>query len=278
MNILQKISQYEQLEWWSKDVEDDPPTVELLPNKVDYTNKKLSSKFYTWIANICATCFFENQIKQKNLVIKKVIGLENYLSLKGGAIITCNHFNAFDNYALYRAIKKSMKGRRLYKVIREGNYTNFKGLYGFFFRHCNTLPLSSNAHAMKKFLQGISELLKRGEKILIYPEQGMWWNYKKPRPMQNGAFKLAVKNNAPILPTFITMEEGEKIGGDGFAIMEYTIHILPPMYPDSNLSPTENAQKLKNTNYSEWKRVYEEFYQQPLTYFDGKTAEEVCSI
>jgi hypothetical protein len=89
-----------------------------------------------------------------NMIIKDIVGLENYKSVVGGAFITCNHFSAYDNYAVWRAIKPTFKrGKRLYKIIREGNYTNFKGLYGFFFRHCNTLPLSSNTETMKKFLK-----------------------------------------------------------------------------------------------------------------------------
>ena len=180
--------------------------------------------------------------------------------------MTCNHFNAFDNFAVYKAIEKDLRRKTLYKVIREGNYTSFKGLFGIFFRNCNTLPLSNNFECMKKFMDSISYHLKRGEKILIYPEQGMWWNYKKPRPMQNGAFKLAATNGAPILPIFITMQDSEKFGKDGFPIQEYTVHILPAIYPDSDKSARENAQIMKQKNFEMWKEVYESTYGIPLVY------------
>ena len=142
--VLLRIAENEKNGLWDKDVEDDPETIELKPDKVDYLNKKLYSKITNKIANRVAIAYYEKQIKNGLMVIKDVKGIENFCSVKGGAIITCNHFSVYDNYAVYRIFKDYLKNGILYKVIREGNYTNFKGLYGFFFRHCNTLPLSSN--------------------------------------------------------------------------------------------------------------------------------------
>ena len=121
---------------------------------------------------------------------------------------------------------------------------------------------------MKKFMKSVSTLLKRGEKILIYPEQAMWWNYRKPRPMKNGAFKFAVKNNVPIIPSFITMQDTNKLDGEGFNIQEYTIWFLSPIYPKKELSEKENTEYLKEENYRVWKELYEKVYGIPLTYGD----------
>lgn len=266
LQILNKIEEYEKNGWWDKNVEDDPQTITLLPNKVDYLNKKLSSKIATTISNICATNYFEKLIKNKQMIIEDIVGIENYLSVNGGAILTCNHFNPCDNYAVWRAIKPYMGKRRLYKVIREGNYTNFPGLIGFFFRHSNTLPLSSNMETMKKFISAVSTLLNRGEKILIFPEQAMWWNYKKPRPCKDGAYKLAVSNNAPIIPVFITMRDSDVLDPNGFPVQAYTVHFMKPLYPDLNLSKKDNIAKMKEDNYRMCVDVYEKFYNTKLEY------------
>ena len=159
-----------------------------------------------------------------------------------------------------------MDGKLLYKVIREGNYTNPPKPFGLFMRHCNTLPLSSQKSTMVKFLKAFGALLSRGETILIYPEQGMWWNYRKPRPMQDGAFSLAVRNQAPVIPIFITMEDSNLMDGDGFPVQEYTLHILPAIYPDPNLPYPAAKKDMKNKNYAAWVRTYEEFYKTPLRY------------
>ena len=131
--------------------------------------------------------------------------------------------------------------KRLYKVIREGNYTNFSGLYGFFFRNCDTLPLSSNKRTMVKFMKAVDTLLNKGDFILIYPEQSMWWNYRKPKPLKNGAFKIAARNNVPVIPIFITMQDSEIIGEDGYPVQEYIINIKEPIYPNKELSEKENT-------------------------------------
>ena len=267
LEIIEKINSLEKNGLWSHDVENDPETIPLTLDKVDYFHTKLTSKVKTFFINMLARKFIQILIQHDQLIIKEVKGIENFEKIKHeGAILTCNHFNAFDNFAVYKAIEKDLRRKTLYKVIREGNYTSFKGLFGIFFRNCNTLPLSNNFECMKKFMDSISYHLKRGEKILIYPEQGMWWNYKKPRPMQNGAFKLAATNGAPILPIFITMQDSEKFGKDGFPIQEYTVHILPAIYPDSDKSARENAQIMKQKNFEMWKEVYESTYGIPLVY------------
>ena len=270
LEVLKRIEEYEQKGWFSKDVEEDPPTIPLTPDKVDYLNKKLSNKIATFFVNIGAKHFIKKLVKNGQMIIKDIKGIENYEAIKdSGAILTCNHFNPFDNFAIHYALFPYMYkigGQVLYKVIREGNYTNFPGLYGFFFRHCNTLPLSANFSTMKNFMSAMKVLLERGEKVLVYAEQGMWWNYRKPRPLTVGAFKFAVESNVPVLPIFITMNDSDKIGGDGFPIQEYTLHFLPAIYPDKDKSVKENMEMLRDKNYTAWKEVYESVYGIPLTY------------
>lgn len=266
LDLLKRIAELEKKELWHLDVEDDPETYPLMPDKVDYLNEKLSNKIKNKVANTFGTRFFEKMIADRQLIIKEVRGIENFASVKGGRIVTCNHFSIGDNYAVWTALRDHMDGKMLYKVIREGNYTNPPKPFGLFMRHCNTLPLSSVQATMVKFMRAFSELLKRGETILIYPEQGMWWNYRKPRPMQDGAFYLAVRNNTPIVPIFITMEDSDRLDGDGFPVQEYTVHILPAIYPDKDLSRNDAKNDMKNKNYVSWVKTYEEFYKKPLEY------------
>ena len=268
LEILKEIEKLEKTGQFDKDVEKDPPTIKLLPEEVDYLNEKLTSKVKTKFANRIGEKFLELIIKNKKLVIKDIIGLENMDSIDGGAIVTCNHFNPFDVFAIEKAFRLSeaVNTKRLYKVIREGNYTNFPGLYGFFFRNCDTLPLSSSSETMVEFMKATDTILQRGDMILIYPEQSLWWNYRKPKPLKQGAFRIAARNNVPVLPIFITMEDSENIGEDGFPIQEYIINIEKPIFPDTKKPEKENAQIMKKKNYEIWKSIYENFYNVPLTY------------
>ena len=268
IEILEKIKELEKQGKFDIDAENDPPSKPLSKDKVDYLNKKITSKSKTILANSLGKVFIRQLLKNNKMIIKEINGAENLQKVKGGAMITCNHFNPFDSMAIesmFRVTGESKK-RKLYKVIREGNYTNFPGLYGFFFKNCNTLPLSSKTSTMVNFVKAVDEILKRGDFILIYPEQSMWWNYKKPKPLKNGAFKLAARNNVPVVPIFITMEDSDIIGQDGLPIQQYIINIEEPIYPDSKLSVKDNTEAMKNKNFETWKNVYENFYRIPLEY------------
>lgn len=259
---------------FDQDVEPDPPTVALLPGQVDYTHKKLSTRIASEFANRVAKTFYDHRIAKGDLYIEAVKGLENYLSVADrGVMITCNHFHPNDNYAVFKPIEKSLGRRRLWKIIREGNYTSFRGIYGYFFRHCNTLPLASNLTVFKELLGAVDELLRRGEKILIYPEQAMWYNYRKPRPLKSGAFHFAAKSGAPVLPVFITQRDTNRLDADGLPIQAYTVHYLPPLFPDPTKRASVNIRQLSEQNFAAWKECYEREYGIPLTY---DTQEDVC--
>ena len=266
VEVLKRIAEYERLGRFDEDVENDPEAPELLPENVDYLCEKFSSKFFRKVANFVGDRYFLNLIKKDILVIDKVEGEEYLTALKNGAIITCNHFHPFDNYVVFHCIRKALPKKYLYKVIREGNYTNFPGLYGFLFKHCHTLPLSRNRRTMINFMSAVNTLLKRGESILIYPEQGMWWNYKKPRPFKIGGFKMAYRAGVPVLPTFITMQDDERLDETGYPIQRFTLHIMPAIYPDASLGEKAGSERMKDEAFACCKDKYEEVYKIPLTY------------
>lgn len=268
LEVLRKIENLEKEGRFDIDVEDDPPTIVLTPENIDYLRTSMTSKIKRIFANKVGEKFLDDLLKNNKLIIKEIKGMENLSELKTGTILTCNHFNPFDCFTIEKTFRLSgqAKTKKLHKVIREGNYTNFPGLYGFFFRNCDTLPLSSNKRTMVEFMKAVDTLLQKGDFILIYPEQSMWWNYRKPKPLKHGAFKMAVRNNVPILPIFITMEDSDIIGEDGFPVQEYTVNIAQPIYPDENLSQRERTEKMLNENYESWKRIYEDFYGIPLEY------------
>ncbi len=266
--VLAKIEQYEREGRFDEDVEDDPPTIPLTPDKIDYLRRKPSSKLKAMLTYKLARKFVDSLIEQNKLVLKNVYGMEHLNNLTGGAVLTCNHFNPFDCLTMQYLFQtsKQVKKKKLFTVIREGNYTNFSGFYGLLFRNCNTLPLSRNKRTMYNFLTAVDTILKRGDMILIYPEQSMWWNYRKPKPLMSGAYKFAAKNHVPVLPFFITMEDSDRIGEDGFPIQEYTVFISEPIYPAKGLSERKQMKYMQEKNAQIWKDIYEEFYGIPLTY------------
>ena len=265
--VVKKIEEYERAGRFAEDVEDDPPTIPLDPDDIDYLRRSPLAKARTAAAFSAARRFVNRLTDDKKLIIKEIRGIENLTGLETGAVLTCNHFNAFDSFAMQIAVDSAkLKNRKLYRVIREGNYTSFPGFYGFLMRNCNTLPLSSNHKTLKKFMEATDTLLGRGHLVLVYPEQSMWWNYRKPKPLKNGAFTFAVKNGVPVIPCFITMRDTDLIGDDGFFVQEYTIHIGKPLEPDRDLPYSKKVQALADENYRIWKEIYEREYGMPLRY------------
>ena len=267
VEVLKKIEELEIAGRFDEDVEQDPPSRVLMPDEIEYIRKGPLQKIKTKLAFALAHKFVYGLMDDKKLIIKDIKGLEHFNALDSGAIITCNHFNAFDSFAMQLAYESSEQTDRVfYRIIREGNYTSFPGFYGFLMRNCNTLPLSSNHKTMKKFSDATRQLLENGNLVLIYPEQSMWWNYRKPKPLKKGAYIFAAKANVPVLPCFITMKDSDVMGEDGFYIQEYTIHISAPIYPDNSLSYGQKVERLCEQNAGVWKEIYEREYQMPLEY------------
>ena len=159
----------------------------------------------------------------------------------------------------------------MYRIIREGNYTAFPGFYGMLMRNCDTLPLSSDPATMKLFLKATRSALDEKNCLLIYAEQSLWWNYRKPKPLKIGAFEIAVRRGVPVVPCFITFLDTDRIGEDGFPILSYTPHVGAPIYPDPSLSRRDAAEKMRLENEAFCKATYERVYGIPLVYTTEKT-------
>ncbi len=265
--IVEKIAEYERDGRFAEDVEDDPPSRTLMPDEIDYLRRGFVQRIKTKFAFGAARKFVYKLLEDKKMIVKEIRGIENMRDLDSGAVITCNHFNAFDSFAIQIAYEASeQEHRTFWRIIREGNYTSFPGFYGRLMRNCNTLPLSSNAKTMRKFMEGVSTHLRNGDFVLVYPEQSMWWNYRKPKPLKEGAYYFAAKNGVPILPCFITMQDSDVIGDDGFPVQEYTIHVEKPIYPDEQKSHRDNVREMMEENSRVWREIYEKTYGLPLSY------------
>ena len=188
----------------------------------------------------------------------EIIGIENIKDIKTGAIITSNHFNPLDSTVVQKAIKKSKK--KMYIVGQEENLA-MKGIIGFIMNYSDIIPISNQISYMKKYFSKIlEELLQKNNYILIYPEQEMWFNYKKPRTLKPGAYYYAAKNNVPIISCFVEIREKEEKDNSEFYKVKYIIHILPPIYPNAEKTAKENEIIMMEKDYEQKKMAYEQAY------------------
>lgn len=263
LEVLNKISEYEKLggENFFNDVENDPPSKTLNPSDVDYLNKKLSNKFKRAVCSAVVNSMLKNYAAEHKIII---VGLDN-LNVDTGAIVTTNHFNYFDSAPFIYAMKQLKGKHKFHVIIKEGNY-QIKGKFGFLIKNYDTFPLSSNIKTNLILNQTIDECLSKKHYILVYPEQAMWWNYKKPRPFRVGAFRWAARNNVPVIPCFCTMEDLKEFENDGLPKQKLTYYVEKPIYPDKTLSEKENAAIMMRKNREACVAIYEKAYGKKLNY------------
>ena len=194
----------------------------------------------------------------------RVEGRENLKALKGqGAIALCNHIHYLDTLFIRQAVGHF----NTFHTIAPFN--NKRGLGGHIIRHGGTWPLSSDIAAMRNLSVEMGRQLKRGRRVVFYPEQVMWWSYQKPRPRKEGAFHYAVKFGAPVLPVFCTFQKSKR-----GRMRQLRIHILPAVYADGALPKRACINAMREAAEREWQACYEKAYGVPLQYQSVKKSED----
>ena len=72
LEVLEKIDKLEREGKFDIDVENDPPTIELTPDNVDYLRKSGTSKLKRKVANKIGKKFLKKMIKKNKLIIKEI--------------------------------------------------------------------------------------------------------------------------------------------------------------------------------------------------------------
>lgn len=200
----------------------------------------------------------------------QIIGIEKVPKDLGGVIITSNHFSPLENTVI-RHLTNTL-GRKKLGIISQTSNFAMTGVIGFLMNNADTIPISTDPRYLARdFLSVLKErLVDRKDAILLYPEQEMWFNYRKPRPPKNGAYFYAAKLNIPILSCFVEMIDLEEDDTEEFKKVRYVLHILDVLYPDPDRSAKENTEYMAQTDYSLKKACYERVYGKELTYaFDS---------
>ena len=112
----------------------------------------------------------------------------------------------------------------------------------------------------------MKKLLRRGQYVLIYPEQEMWFNYRKPRPLKRGAYYYAARFQVPVISCFVEMVEVQEKENEDFNKVRYVVHILEPIFPEPQKSVRENSVNMMGKDYEQKKQAYEKYYGRKLQY------------
>ena len=156
---------------------------------------------------------------------------------------------------------------RLYIVVEASNLA-MPHLIGWAVRNFDSLPIDTNLHYLSRvFPEKLKKAMAKPCWILIYPEQELWFNYRKPRPLKKGAYYYAAKLYQPIVSTFTEIRSTSKreMFHRDFYKTRKVLHVLPTIYPDKNLKISENVNKMWRTDYKQKKAACEKCYGKKLT-------------
>jgi len=177
---------------------------------------------------LCFVTFAIQGVRVKNR--KAIKKLKNT-----GYVIIGNHTNAIDAYLGPIAIARP---KRTY-VVSQSNTLKIPFLKGLV-KSLGALPVAETLGALKNFDKATKQILKSKKAIVIFPEAHIWPYYTGTRPMRLGSFKLASKNQVPVVP-FATTYQKRKF----FKKPRMVVHIGEPVMFDKSLSTNENAQIYK---------------------------------
>lgn len=207
--------------------------------------------------------------------VNEITGIRNLLTVQGPAFLTSNHFNPFDN-GVHRTLSRLARRDRLVAISQGTNFV-MPGLNGFVLRNIDVIPLIQDPSYMNGAFRTLMQRnLDRNRFILIYPEQEMWFNYRKPRPGKRGAFLFAAEYGVPVVPTFVEMVDLPEVVAPGFHDVKLILHVLPPIFPDPERSARENSFIMCQADYDAKVRCYEQCYGRPLTYEFSK--EDIAGL
>lgn len=219
--------------------------------------------------------FFKNKIANKTVkkISKelypdiKINGLEklDLADLSKGAIITSNHFNPLDSYNVRKIVEEKLH-KKLYIVVQDTNLA-MPGFLGFLFNNIEVIPLSKSPnYIIKKFIPELKKILAKGNIVLIYPEEEMWFNYRLPRPCKRGAYQFAHELDVPIISCFVKIVDTNITDNDEFYKVKYEVSIIKVIYPEAGESVKSDSRKMAEVDYEARKKAYEDAYNKKLNY------------
>lgn len=143
-------------------------------------------------------------------------------------IVCCNHSSYLDIVLMYRVFSE------YFIMMGKGEIENWPLFRVFFLSGMNILVHRENNKKGYDSIQQAKAKLEKGEHVVIFPEGGIYNHAPYIKVMKNGAFKLAIEKQVPIVPmTFETnwiLLNGTNLltGSAGPGVCK--VHIHEPIY------------------------------------------------
>lgn len=168
-----------------------------------------------------------NTLKNINVSID-ISGKENLP--QGNVLFVSNHSNWIDAFILLAIVDRPTA----MIIAKEANWDRFPILKGWLnIFNCLHLDRKNNRNALKT-MQEATDILKNTSSVGIFPE-GIVTRSDKISEFKDGAFRMAIKAQVPIVPIIIENSVDVYIPNTGFYMgkiysKQVNVKILPPVY------------------------------------------------
>ena len=170
----------------------------------------------------------------------RVRGKEQVRALKEqGAVVVCNHVHTLDctflGLLLFPRRMTFTSLERLFRVPVIAQLIHWLG----------SVPVPEKSSGLREFLRRMTERLHIGQLVCIYPEGELIPYCRKLREFEDGAFSIAVRAEAPVLPVVVTQRERRGL----YRLLKrkpcLTITALEPVYPPREGPVKRRAMQLR---------------------------------
>ena len=132
---------------------------------------------------------------------------KHYIKKDTTYVITPNHSSYLDIVILYQTFTQ-------YFVFMGKKELASIPVFNIFFKKMNITVNRSKASSGKKAMDRCANELDKGHSVVIFPEGTIGDDVPKMLRFKNGAFKLAIEKQVPVLPiTFLTNYKRLEMGG-----------------------------------------------------------------
>lgn len=114
------------------------------------------------------------------------------------------------------------------------------------------IPLPDDRESTKNFMDCIDYRIKENKCLCIYPEAHIWPYYTKIRPFTSLSFRYPVQYNVPSF-CFVNTYQKRRFS----KMPKVVTYVEGPFWPDTNLSPKEQREDLRNRIYETMCRLAE---------------------
>lgn len=162
--------------------------------------------------------------------------------MKGtGYFIYANHTNIADafNEQIYTVYPK--KGY----IVSQTDTITKNWLLGRIVMDLGALPLPTDLHTAKSFLDALKVILEKKDAVIIYPEATIWPYYTGQRPPRRGSFKYPRTFNKPVVFACTTYKEPFGLFKKHKA-PRIVIHLSEPVYPSRDQTVKMDEKRLES--------------------------------